>query len=78
MRSDVTDQNGNQITLLPVIISVAGKANPPTQAEAMAIKRLIIGGGVDNAQVLIGFSGTTAVNPDAATGPILVKGGWIA
>jgi hypothetical protein len=78
VRSDVTDQNGNQITLLPVVISVTGKASPATQSEAVAVKRLTIGGTVENAQILLGFSGTAPVNPDAAAGPILVKGGWIA
>jgi hypothetical protein len=79
LRSDIADMNGQDVTLRPVTISVLGRPAPATQADALAFKSLTIGGSVFNAQILVGYDGPfNARNPDAAAGPVLVKGGWTA
>jgi hypothetical protein len=78
LRGDPATGAGPGTVVLPVTLSVQGRPGPATQADGLALAGLTVGGSVTNAQVLIGYFDEFAVNPDAAAGPILVKGGWTA
>jgi hypothetical protein len=62
----------------PVIISAAGPAVPVGSTD-LAFGKITIGGRVEDAEILAGYSATlTGVNADAQIGPVRVGGDWIA
>jgi len=65
---------GNRVT-----ISALGKLNPPaSQADSVAIGKLTVGGDVENAQIVAGYSIAGAPRTgDASIGPVQVGGNWV-
>ena len=60
-------------------ISARGTLAPASDAKALAIGALSIGGSVDHAQILAGYDRTgAAVNADAGIGRVTVGGNWTA
>jgi autotransporter-associated beta strand protein len=63
----------------PVIISAFGKAVGPAKGLDVAIKSLVVSGGVDFLKVLAGYDFTlTGMNADASIGAITVGADWRA
>ena len=61
------------------LITARGLLEPATNAKAIAIGRISIGGSVDHAQILVGYDRTTtAVNADARIGKVFVGLDWTA
>ncbi len=56
-------------------IAVNG-GSPATQAQAVALKNLTIGGDLDHSKILAGFG--IGSEPDVAVGKVTVKGDWLA
>jgi len=60
-------------------ISAAGVPAPLSDAKAVAIGSIAIGGSVDHAQILAGYDHLgTAINPDASIGAVRVIRDWTA
>ena len=63
----------------PVTIGALGNLDAANATDAVAIKKLIVGGAVLNAQILAGYKrDLTPFNPDASIGKINVGGNWSA
>lgn len=61
------------------VITARGSLNPASDAAAVAIKSVKIGGSVSYTAIFAGYDDTfTAVNPDAQIGSVRVGGDWIA
>jgi len=69
---------GTGLAASPVVISAVGQASPAAGKD-VAIGNISIGGRVDDALILAGYSTALAVsNADAQIGPVKVSGDWIA
>jgi hypothetical protein len=60
-----------------VTITARGQQNPTSSVD-LAFGKITIGGRVERAQILAGYSGGNAVNGNAQIGPVTVGGDWRA
>ncbi len=63
----------------PVTLSALGLLGVSKQSKAVALKKVLIGGGVLNSEILVGYRRDgTPINADASIGKIIVDGDWTA
>lgn len=77
VRGDVIGSSGAGGDLVRPVFSARGQASPGATSD-LAIGKITIGGNVERAQILAGYSHLTPVNGNAQIGSVIVRGDWIA